>query len=127
MKSKILLNYNENTRKIEDEEKTRFLKSILEQMGVPVQEFWTSDDPLSIDQRMQLRGILAAYEVQVIDNLDGMLQIYVSDDLVAEMKKPAYVARMDMRQVDPRKRPYMEMMISTWSLFEDAEQEGSNV
>ena len=123
MKYKQLLNRTENTRKIEDEEKTKFLKYILEQMGVPVQEFWTSDDPLSIDQRIQLRGILSTYGIQVIDSLDGLFQIYVSGEIVAEFYKPTYVLRRDEREVDHRKRLYMEMSLETWSVFEDAENQ----
>jgi hypothetical protein len=123
MKYKQLLNHNENTRKIEDEEKTKFLKCILEKMGVPVQEFWTSDEPLSIDQRIQLRDILSTYGIQVIDSLDGLFQIYVSGELVAEFYKPRYALKIDLRQIDPRKRPYIEMNIEHWSVFEDAENE----
>jgi hypothetical protein len=123
MKYKQLLNHTENTRKVEDEEKTKFLKYILEQMGVPVHEFWTSDEPLSIDQRIQLRGILSTYGIQVIDSLDGLFQIYVSGELVAEFYKPRYTLKRDLREIDPRKQPYVEMNIECWSLFEDAENE----
>lgn len=121
MKYKLLLSHNENTRKVEDEEKTKFLKYILEETGLPIQDFWTSDGSLSIAQRMQLREILSNYDIQVIDSLDGLLQIYMNNEIVAEFFKPKYTLKMDLRQVDPRKRPYMEMEVSFWSLFEEAE------
>lgn len=123
MKATILLNHTENTKQIEEEEKTRFLRSILEQMGVPIQEFWTQDSPLSVDQRIKLRSILATFSIQVIDDLDGMLQIYVEGEKVAEWYKSKYKLKRDLREIDPRKQLYLEMLVECWSLFEESEQE----
>lgn len=126
MKATILLNHNENTHQVEEEEKTRFLKSILEQMGVPIQEFWTSDGPLSVDQRIKLRGILITYGIQVIDDMDGHMQIWVSSDgeneLCAEWFKSTYKLKRDLRVLDPRKQLYLEMEVNCWSLFDEANE-----
>jgi hypothetical protein len=128
MKGTILLNHTENTKQVEDEEKTRFLRSILEEMGLPVQEFWAGETSLSIDQRIKLRGILATYGVQVIDDLDGRMQIWVSPEKgeepqkVAEWHKCIYKLKRDLRQLDPRKQLYLEMEINCWSLFEEEQQ-----
>lgn len=119
MKATILLNYNENTKQVEEEEKTRFLRSILEQMGVPIQEFWPDDSALSIEQRIKLRSILVTYGVQVIDDLDGNMQIYVEREKVAEWFKCTYKLRRDLREIDPRKQLYLEMEVDCWSLFEE--------
>jgi len=121
MKATILLNYNENTRQVEDEEKTRYLRNILDQMGVPVSEFWSTDGPLSVDQRIKLREILRTYGIQVIDDLDGHMQIYVENELVAEWNKCKYKLKRDLREIDPRKQLYLEMEVDCWSLFEEAE------
>lgn len=126
MKATILLNYNENTRKVEDEEKTRFLKALLEQMGVPIQEFWTTDGPLSVEQRIKLRGILATYSIQVIDDLDGHMQVYVEGEKVAEWFKCTYKLKRDLREIDPRKQLYLEMEVNCWSLFEESEEQSAN-
>jgi hypothetical protein len=123
MKATILLNHDENTKKVEDEEKTRFLRNILEQMGMPVQEIWTTDAALSVDQRIKLRGILATYSVQVIDDLDGHMQVYVEDEKVAEWNKCTYKLKRDLRQIDPRKQLYLEMEVDCWSLFDESEQQ----
>lgn len=123
MKATVLLNYDENTKKVEDEEKTRFLRNILEQMGVPIQEIWPMDGPLTIDQRIKLRGILATYSVQVIDDLDGHMQVYVEGEKVAEWNKCTYKLKRDLRQLDPRKQLYLEMEVNCWSLFEESEQQ----
>lgn len=122
MKATILLNHDENTKKIEEEEKTRFLRGILDQMGVPIQEFWPDDKPLSIEQRIKLRGILITYSVQVIDDLDGTMQIYVDREKVAEWNKCTYKLKKDLRELDPRKQLYLEMEVNCWSLFEEEEQ-----
>lgn len=123
MKATILLNSSENTHQIEEEEKTRFLRDILEQATVPIQEFWTADGPLSLEQRMRLRGILSTYDIQVIDDLDGNMQIYVGTEKIAEFFKPTYKLRRDLRQLDPRKQLYLEMYCECWSLFEESESE----
>jgi len=122
MKASILLNYDENTHQVEEEEKLRFLQSILEQMGIPIQEFWTHQTTLNIGQRIKLREILSTYGIQVIDDLDGHLQMYVEGDLVAEWFKPTYKIKRDLRERDPRKQMYLEMEVNCWSLFEENEQ-----
>jgi hypothetical protein len=123
MKATILLNYNENTRAVEDEEKTRYLKSLLEQMGVPIQEFWADSGPLSVEQRIKLRSILATYGVQVIDDLDGRMEVYVEGEKVAEWEKCTYKLKRDLSERDPRKQLYLEMEVNCWSLFEESEQQ----
>jgi hypothetical protein len=119
MNSIILLNYNENTRQVEEEEKTRFLKDLLDQMGVPTDEFWTIGNSLSIDQRIKLRSALKIYGVQVIDDLDGFLQVYIENEKVAEWYKPTYKLKRDLQQLDRKKQLYIEMKISYWTVFEE--------
>ncbi|CAB4196533.1 hypothetical protein UFOVP1290_53 [uncultured Caudovirales phage] len=122
MKGTILLNYGDSTKNVEEEEKMRFLKDVLDQMGVPINDFWNTDEPLSIEQKIKLRAILATYSVQVIDDLDGHLQIYVEDELVGEWNKCTYKLKRDLRQLDPRKQLYLEMTVDFWTIFEDEPQ-----
>lgn len=123
MKGKLLLNYDENTRAVEEEEKNRFLHSLLEQMGIPVNDFWTGEINLSIDQKIRLRAILATYSIQVIDDLDGNMQVYVENELVGEWHKCNYKLKKDLRQLNPKKQIYLEMEINYWSIFEEQESE----
>lgn len=123
MKATILLNYNENVQQVEEEEKTRFLRSLLEQIELPIQEFWPTDSTLSISQRMKLRALLGTYGIQVIDDLDGHMQVYVEGELVAEWFKSTYKLKRDLRERDPRKQMYLEMEINCWSLFEETENQ----
>ena len=57
MKGTILLNYNENTHQVEEEEKSRFLKTLLEQMFEStdvfnqIQKIWPNDGLPSVEQK----------------------------------------------------------------------------
>ena len=121
MQGTILLNCNENTRKVEEEEKNRFLRSLLEQMGVPIEEIWEDDLPLSIDQKIKLRTVLSTYSVQIVDDFDGLLQVYVEGEVVGSFHKPTYKLKRDVSEIDPRKQLYIEMTITYSSLFEEPE------
>lgn len=123
MKATILLNNNyKEAKQAEEEEKSRYLRGILELMGVPIAEIWPNEDLLNVDQRIKLRSILATYAIQVIDDLDGHMQVYVEGEKVAEWFKCTYKLKRDLREIDPRKRFYLEMEVNTWSLFEEAEE-----
>ena len=120
MQATILLDSDENTKKVEEEEKSKFIRDNLEQMGIPVDEFWTSSDrALTIEEKIKLREILSAYNIIVIDSLDGHMQMYVENDLVAEWHKPAYKLKTDLRHLNPQKRLFLEMTINCWSVFEE--------
>jgi hypothetical protein len=122
MQSIILLNYDENTKQVEEEEKIKFLRNLLEQMGVPIDDFWTAGTSLSIDQRVNLRTILATYAIQVIDDLDGHMQVYVERELVGEWFKSTYKLKRDLRELDTKKQLYMEMTVNFWTIFEEQEK-----
>lgn len=121
MKSTILLNSNENTRKIEEEEKSRFVKGIIDSMGIPIEGVWDDADELSIENKIKLRSILSNYNVGIIDDFDGELKIYVDNDLVGEWKKCEYLLKKDVTARDPRKQLFIEMKINCWSIFENTE------
>lgn len=123
MKGTLLLNHDENTKLVEEEERNKFLYALLEQIGIPVNEFWTNDSVLTIEQRMKLRNILSTYNIQVIDDLDGHMQVYVEDDLVGEWFKCEYKLKRDLRQRDLKKQLYLEMQVNYWSIFEEQESE----
>jgi hypothetical protein len=119
MKAVILLNYNDNVQQVESEEKLRFLRTLLEQMGVPI-DFW-DDEILNIEQKIKLRNILATYAIQVIDDLDGHMSVYVENEKIADWNKCIYKLKQDFNQLDRKKRLYMEMHIDCWSIFDELE------
>jgi hypothetical protein len=122
MKGTILLNHTENTHQVEEEEKNRFLRDILEQSGVPIDTFWGNGETvLSVNQKMRLRGVLTVYSVHVIDDHDGVMEIYVDDELIGRWNKCIYKLRRDPAQRDPKKQLYLEMEIDCWSVFDTQE------
>ena len=120
MKGLILLSHNEDTRKVENEEKNRFLRDLLAQMGVPIDDLYPEDNSLlSVDQRIKLKNLLAAYSVQLIESHDGDLQVFVENEKVGEFYKPTYVLKRDISQKDKKKQLYLEMMIHFDSVFDE--------
>lgn len=124
MESVILLNSNENTQQVEEEERSRFVRGVLEALGLPVEDIWDNDGTLSFENRVRLRSIISAYNIQVITSLDGEVQIYHQkddgeDELIGEWKKPSYVLKQDYKAKDPRKKLYLEMKTNFWTLFEN--------
>lgn len=119
MKATILLNYNENTRQVENEERDNFLYSLLEKMGLPIADIWNSGEPLEISQKIKLRELLTTYNVQVIDEADGHMQVFVDRELVGEWNKCTYKLKKDLQQLDRKKQLYLEMTTDCWSVFDE--------
>lgn len=122
MESIILLNCNENTHKIEEEEKSRFIRSILEGMGIPLDNIYDDNGHLTIQNKIRLREILHNYQVKIIDNLKDGLAIYVENEKVAEWFQCQYKLKEDISEIDPARRLFLEMKISSWSIFEESEE-----
>ncbi len=115
----MLLSFNENTREVEEQEKSRFVRTVLDEMGVPTGDIWGPDGELTTENKIKLRAILLAYNIQVIATADGELQIYhYSNDgeerIVGDWKKPQYILRKDHSARDPRKKLYLEMKLNFW-------------
>ena len=122
MEGIILLNAHENTRQIEDEEKNRFVKTILETLGLPIDGIWDEQEQLSIEGKIKLRNILSSYGVNIIDDMEGGLQIFFEREVVARWEKPTYTLKKDHSQIDPTKKLFLQMAIKNWSIFEQNEK-----
>lgn len=130
MKGTILLNHSENTHQVEDEEKARFLRALLEQMfeEVPevmtkISEIWSEDGILPPGQKVKMRRFMNTYGIQVIDDLDGHMKIYLDGQVVGEWFKCKYKLKRDFSQIDRRKQLYLEMEVNYWSVFEESTEE----
>jgi hypothetical protein len=121
MKGIILLNSNENTHLVEEEEKAKFIRALLEEIGLPLEGIWDEDGQLSIEGKIKLRSILSTYQIQIIDSMDGELQVYHEDKIIGEFKKCNYVLKKDLKEKDPRKKLYLEMHVEYSSIFEKTE------
>jgi hypothetical protein len=121
----VKLNVGANRRAIEQEEKARFLRATLEQVGVDTTEFWTYNEgdplPFSVDMRENLRKVYEHYNIQVLDQEDGSIEIYVDGSQVAKWSVIQYILKPDLEQLDPRKRVYLEAKYATQLFIEHEE------
>lgn len=125
MESIILLNYNENTRKVEEEEQSRFIRDVIESIGLPVNDIWDENGYLSVDKKTELKSILSTFGITVLLSCDGRVEIYnreENDDvLIGAWEKPEYVLKRDYKARDPKKKLYLEMKVNYWSIFQEQE------
>jgi len=118
MESTILLDSDENVVLVEAQESSRFIRSMLETMGIDLSEIWI-DEKLNIDQKIKLRHVLSQYQVKIIDDSNNTLNIYLNQDLIAKWHKPTYVIRYDNSETDSKKRFFIEMKVKYESIFEN--------
>lgn len=116
MNYSILLDSTANTRHIEEQEKARFIRSILDCLDVNIQ--FDPEQPQTIEDKIALRAQLTKFKITVIEDLDGGMQIFANRDKIGEWKKPKYKLKENVAERDPRKKVYMEMQVELWSSFE---------
>lgn len=119
MKRTILLNFNENTKKIEDEESINFIRNILETLGLPLENIWDEEGNLSIENKIKLLSILSNYNIQIIES-GGEVKIYCDNQTIGDWRKPTYILKRDNNQLDPKKKLFLEMHIDCTSIFEES-------
>lgn len=121
MESIVLLNSSENTRQVEDEEKSRFVRSFLDHFGIKTNDIWDENEQMSLESKIKFRQLLSIYEIEIIGPPGGDLQIYHNNELVGEWKKPQYILKKDISQRDPNKKLYLEMKVNYWSILDNTE------
>jgi len=118
MEYTVNLPYNTNIKIAEEEEKCRFIKAILESLGIEL-EFWKDDVLPTIEDKIQLRSLMSKLDLSIIDDGD-VVSIYTNSNKeeIGRWNKPIYKLIRDMSQLDPNKKLYLEMNISFSSKFE---------
>lgn len=119
MEYKILLSKSEDTKAVESQEQSRFIKSILETLELPIE--FDPDDDLSVEKRQKLRREFKEFDLHVIDDINGGIKIYIGNDLIAEWYKTTYKLKQDLSEKDRRDRLYLEASINFWTMFENDE------
>lgn len=119
MRYTILLDKNEKTQDIEVQEQARFVKSLLEALEVPIK--WNPEEPFSIDSKIEFRKSLGAYNINIINDNDGGMKVFVKDNLIGEWFKCSYKLKKDSTQINPNKQLYLEMLVNFWTTFESGE------
>lgn len=116
MRYTILLDKNENTKEAEAQEQARFLKTIIESLDLPIA--FNPDETLTIENKIELKKSLDKYNINVITDNDGGMQIFIEQDLIGEFKKCKYKLKENVATRDPNKKLYLEMQVNLWNAFE---------
>jgi hypothetical protein len=124
MERSVYLN-REDAKNIEDEERNIFIRGVLEEVGVPLEDVWP-DISLTVEQKVQLRGLLAKLEIEIIEDGDRGTQIYHQNTKLGEWFKPRFILREDKGARTLSKKLYYEMVIKTWSVFDQQDQENND-
>jgi hypothetical protein len=112
----ILLDTNAKVREVEDQEKSRFIRSIIDCLNINID--FDPEQAQSMDDKISLRSQLKKFDITIIEDLDGGMQIFAKRDKIGEWRKPKYKLKENIAERDPRKKLYMEMQVELWSSFE---------
>ena len=107
----------EDARAVEEEERNLFIKNVLEEVGVPLEDVWP-DISLTVEQKIRLRELLGKLEIEIIDDGDRGYTIYHNNTKLGIWDKPKFILREDNKARTLNKRLFFEMVINTWSVFD---------
>jgi len=111
----------EDSKESEEEERNLFIKSVLEEVGVPLEDVWP-DILLTVDKKIKLRDLLNKLEIEIIEDGDRGYEIYHQNNMLAKWFKPRFLLREDKKAKTLNKRFYYEMVVNTWSIFNQEEK-----
>jgi hypothetical protein len=112
----------EDALKVEQEERNLFVKEVLFNLGVPLDDIWP-DDQLSIEAKIKLRRVLSSLDLEIVDDGDRGVKVFHENDLLAQWYKPKYILREELNHKTRTKHLYYEMQIKTESVFEGESNE----
>ena len=107
----------EDAKAVEEEERNLFIKAVLEEVGVPLEDIWP-DILLTVEQKIKLRVLLEKLEIEIIDDGDRGCEIYNQDNQLAKWNKPKFILREDKWARSLKNKLYYEMVVETWSVFD---------
>ncbi len=118
----ILVDRNE-VREVEQEEKAKWIRSVLEKMKLPLKKFWPQQ--ASMENLRKMRISLREYHVDLIGDANDGIQIYANNELVAEWVRPRYKLVEDPTQKDIQRRFYYEMHLITKCIYDKKQEKGN--
>ena len=107
----------EDAKAVEEEERNIFVKGVLEEVGVPLEDVWP-DILLTVEEKIKLRNLLEKLNIEIIYDGDRGLEIYNNDTKLGIWNKPKFILREDKKARNPNKRYFFEMITNTWSVFD---------
>jgi len=118
----ILVNRHE-VREIEHEEKVKWLRSMLEQIGVPLDDW---PETPSMENLRNMRSLFRQLQIDVINDSDDGLLVYFNNKLVAQWVRPTYKMIEDPNEKDQRYRFYYEMHLNCKDVFANNPEENGS-
>lgn len=126
MEYSIYLN-REDAFKAEEQELNSFIRAVISEIGIDIDEVWEEDQELDAATKSKLREFLAKYDIEIIHDGDRGYKIYVEDTVVGEWFKPRFVLKKDLSARRTSQRVFYEMIVSFTSLFESDEDEDEDI
>lgn len=115
----IILANREDIRNIEEEERINFIRSVFHSMDLPIEDCFPEEGEWLTEQKIKLRRVLSEFNIDLVENVDGSLKIFVDKQVIAEWFKPMFYLKQDLSEPNPKNRLYAEVHTKSWSLFED--------
>ena len=112
-------------RQIEEEEQNNFIYNILSQVLDNTPEFeevWFDEELDDITKKIKIKNILRKLNIEILKVGRGA-EIYFENELVAVWYEPKYRKMMDLKQINPDKKIYLEMTLSYKSIFDEETNE----
>lgn len=116
MNTVITLDRTTNTVAVEKEWRDTFIHEVLEAMGIPLGDVW-NEPTLSSLNKLKLVSLLNHYDVEIYEDIEGVVEIFHKTEPIAKWNKPAYVLRRDLSSDERDKSVYLEMITDYWSLY----------
>ena len=111
----------EDAAKAENQELNSFVRAIIDEIGIDVDEIWDEEEELNVNSKAKLRDLLSKYDIEIIHDGDRGYQIYFEDTIVGEWFKPRFILRKDLSARRISQRVYYEMIVKFTSPFESDE------
>ena len=142
MKEYRILANKEDLKQIEEEEKNSFIKSICDELGLPIEDVWPENNVLDARSKRNLYSVLSKWDLDIVEDGDHGLKIYhiekeevkekngqvqiriKSANIIAQWFRPTIVLKVDPLQPNKMKRFYYEMIFKCEgnSILEEGEK-----
>ena len=112
----------DNYREVLNQVRFDWVCSVLSQTGMNLDNCFPESgnyQDQTLEQKAQLRNNLNDNNILIIDEVDNSLKIYIQDQIIGEWKKPLYIRKEDLSEINPKKRIYIEINIDCFSVFDE--------
>lgn len=112
----------DNYREVLNQVRFDWVCSVLSQTGMNLDNCFPESgnyEDQTMEQKAQLRNNLKDNNILIIDEIDNSLIIYIQEQIIAEWKKPLYIRKEDLSEINPRKKVYIEINIDCFSVFDE--------